>query len=200
MLMEGVVKGGYPVDITTQLPADLASSGQSDLGSGSALMESGLKPAAVAQLEVDYPTLDTQESYSREQDLPSSITEVIRPMEMAELVDILPTLSLIEEENPSCPSTPSVMDMLESFGLDIGERNSIFEFGNSDPVDGSSCPLSQEQYTPASYGTVNGTDGDAPVSTDVPQDEAETQKLPSKGACLPVRNQVEWERPSNSSS
>lgn len=192
MLMEGVVKGGYPVDITTQLPADLASSGQSDLGSGNALMESGLKPAAVAQLEVDYPTLDTQESYS--------ITEVIRPMEMAELVDILPTLSLIEEENPSCPSTPSVMDMLESFGLDIGERNSIFEFGNSDPVDGSSCPLSQEQYTPASYGRVNGADGDAPVSTDVPQDKAETQKLPSKGACLPVRNQVEWERPSNSPS
>ncbi|XP_013125603.1 ankyrin repeat and fibronectin type-III domain-containing protein 1 isoform X2 [Oreochromis niloticus] len=200
VLMEGVVKGGYPVDITTQLPADLASSGQSDLGSASALMDSGLKPAAAAELEVEYPTLDTQESYSREQDFPSSITEVIRPMEMAELVDILPTLSLIEEENPSCPSTPSVMDMLESFGLEIGERNSIFEFGNSDAVDGSSCPLSQEQYMPASYGTVNAEDGDAPVSADVPQDKAETQKLPSKGTCLPVRNQVVWERPSNSPS
>ncbi|XP_030591766.1 ankyrin repeat and fibronectin type-III domain-containing protein 1 [Archocentrus centrarchus] len=218
VLMEGVAKGGYPVDITPQPAVDLTSTGQSDLGSASAFTESGLEPEAVAQLEVGYPVSDTQECYSREQDIPSSITEVIQPMEMAELVDILPTLSLIEEENPSCPTTPSVMDMLENFGLGIG----VFEYGNSDPISGGSCPsqpnldcnkdmssmnehyentVPQKQDVPTSCGTVTATGDDAAVfSVDVPPEDAGTQNVPSKGALFPVRNQVEWERPSNSSS
>lgn len=213
-LMEGVTKGGYPVDITAQPAVDCI--GQPELGCAS----SGLEPAAVAELEVGYTVLDTQEAYSGEQDFPSSITEVIQPMEMAELVDILPTLSLIEEEIPSCPPTPSVMDMLESFGLGIGENNNFFDLGNSDLISGAD--LSQpnvhnndsnvsEAYSEdtglegqevlVSHATLSGDGGDMPVvSWDFPPEETETQQAPSKGACLPVRNQVEWDRPSTSSS
>lgn len=214
VLMEGVVKGVYPVDITPQPTVDLTSAGQSDSGSASSSTESGLEPDAVAQLGV----LDKQECYSREQDFPSSITEVIQPMEKVELVDILPTLSLIEEENPSCPPTPSVMDMIESFGLGIGDNSSILEYGSSDLIREGSCQsqpslhcnkdmssMSEhcENTVPQEQdcGTVNATAGDAAVFTeDVPPQDVETQKVSSKGALFPVRNQVEWERPSNSSS
>ncbi|XP_059203996.1 ankyrin repeat and fibronectin type-III domain-containing protein 1-like [Centropristis striata] len=186
LLMEGVAKGGYPVDITAQSTLDLTSIvGQSELECATALIESGLEPGAVAQFEVGYTVLEAQESYSEEQDFPSSITEVIRPMEMAELVDILPTLSLIEEETPSGPSTPSVMDMLESFGLGIGESHSFFDLESSDLMNGAGC-LSQQDMS-ASHATVS------------PPDVTETE-VPSKGACVPLRNQVEWDRPSNSSS
>ncbi|KAF3846768.1 hypothetical protein F7725_003846 [Dissostichus mawsoni] len=132
LLMEGVAKGGYPVDITNKSTLDLTSiGGQSELECATALIESGLEPGAVAQLDVGYTVLETQESYSGETDFPCSITEVIRPMEMAELVDILPTLSLIKEEELPCdPATPSVMDMLESFGLGIGQ-SSFFDVENS---------------------------------------------------------------------
>ncbi|XP_069557398.1 ankyrin repeat and fibronectin type-III domain-containing protein 1 [Brachyistius frenatus] len=222
VLMEGVAKGGYPVDISAQSTADLTSIGQTELASASALIESGLEPAAVAQMEVGYTVLDTQETYSMEQDFPPSITKVIRPMEMAELVDILPTLSLIEEENPTGPSTPSVMDMLQSFGLGISESNTFFEMGNSDLMSeggGLSQPdprynnssnmsethcestLLQEQDTATSNATGNTTDGDVPiVGWDFPPEDAETQQVPRNGECFPVRNQVEWERTSDSSS
>lgn len=218
VLMEGVVKGGYPVDIT-QSTLDLTSIGQSELPSASALIESGLEPAAVAQLEVGYTVLDAQESYSREEEFPPSITEVIRPMEMAELVDILPTLSLIEEENPSGPSTPSVMDMLESFGLGIGDNNTFFDLGNSDMLSGGGCPSQPDllhnnssvrevycentvlQDMATSHATVSASEGDVPaLSWDFPQEDTETQRAPSKGPCFPVRNHVEWDRPSNSFS
>ncbi|KAI3360126.1 hypothetical protein L3Q82_014443 [Scortum barcoo] len=138
VLTEGVAKGGYPVDIAAQSTVDLTSIGQSELGCASALIESGLEPAAVAQ-EMGYTVLEKQESCNGEQDFPPSITEVIRPMEMAELVDILPTLSLTEEEIPSGPSMPSVMDMLESFGLGIGEDNTFFELENSNLINGAEC-------------------------------------------------------------
>ncbi|XP_071330459.1 ankyrin repeat and fibronectin type-III domain-containing protein 1 [Trachinotus anak] len=222
VLMEGVAKGGYPVDITAQSTVDLTSIGLTELGSASSLIESGLEPAAVAQLEVGFTILDTQESYNGEEDFPPSITEVIRPMEMAELVDILPTLSLIEEEIPSGPSTPSVMDMLESFGLGIGENNNFFDLGNSDLISGAGC-LSQPnlhcnnssdvreahrenmalqgQGVSASHSVLSATGGDVPVlSWDFPPEDTETQQVPSKGACFPLRNQVEWDRPSSSSS
>ncbi|XP_022064418.2 ankyrin repeat and fibronectin type-III domain-containing protein 1-like [Acanthochromis polyacanthus] len=213
VLMEGVAKGGYPVDIS-QSTADLTSIGQSELGCASALIESGLEPAAVAQLEAGYTVLAAQESYNRELDFPSSITEVIRPMEMAELVDILPTLSLIEEENPSGPSTPSVMDMLESFGLGIGENDALFDLGNSELI-GESGRLSepgvsethcgdtvlQEQGMATSNATVSSKEGDGPgLSWDFPRRETETPQVPSKGASFPVRSQVEWDRPANSLS
>ncbi|XP_022623217.1 ankyrin repeat and fibronectin type-III domain-containing protein 1-like [Seriola dumerili] len=226
-LMEGVAKGGYPVDITAQSVVDLTSIGPSELGCASALIESGLEPAAVAQLDVAYTMLDTQESYSREEDFPSSITEVIRPMEMAELVDILPTLSLIEEEIPSGPPTPSVMDMLESFGLGIGDNNSFFNLGNSVLIGGAECLSQPDVHCNNSSGGVRGahgenvvsqgqdvvvvvsashaasgaSGGDVPVlSWDFPPEDTETQQVPSKGPCLPARNQVEWDRPSGSLS
>ncbi|XP_070837490.1 ankyrin repeat and fibronectin type-III domain-containing protein 1 [Chaetodon trifascialis] len=224
VLAEGVAKGGYPVDIAAQSTVDLTSIGQSELGCASALIESGLEPAAITQLEMGYTVLDTQESYSEGQDFPSSITEVIRPMEMAELVDILPTLSLIEEEAPSGSSTPSVMDMLESFGLAIRENSTFFHLENSDLSNGAVCvsqpnPLCnsssssssssvrethcqntvfQGQDMSASY---DAKGGDVPVlSLDSPPKDAEAQLVPSKAACIPVRNQVEWDRPSKSSS
>ncbi|XP_018523220.1 ankyrin repeat and fibronectin type-III domain-containing protein 1 [Lates calcarifer] len=217
-LMEGVAKGGYPVDITAQSTVDLTSIDQSELACASTLFECGLEPAAVAQLEVGYTALDAEESYSEELDFPSSITEVIRPMEMAELVDILPTLSLIEEETPSGPPTPSVMDMLQSFGLGIGENN-FFDLGNSD-LNGGGCVsqpnlhcnnssnvthsenmVLQGQDMSVSHTMLSATGGDDPVlSWDFPPGDTETQQVPSKAACFPVRNQVEWERPSNSSS
>ncbi|XP_031726643.1 ankyrin repeat and fibronectin type-III domain-containing protein 1 [Anarrhichthys ocellatus] len=215
LLMEGVAKGGYPVDITAQSTVDLTSLGQSELGCASALLESGLEPGAVAQFEVSYTVLETQESYGEEQDFPPSITEVIRPMEMAELVDILPTLSLIEEEIPSGPSTPSVLDMLESFGLGIGESNTYFDFENS--AGGVSQP--NLLYTSSSssssvieihcentdmsnsHATVNATGGDVPgLSWDFSPGDTETLQVPSKGASFPLRSQVEWDRPADSSS
>ncbi len=222
MLTEGVAKGGYPVDIAAQSTVDLTSIGQSEIECASALIESGLEPAAVAQ-EMGYTVLETQESYSEEQDFPPSITEVIRPMEMAELVDILPTLSLIEEEIPSGPSTPSVMDMLESFGLGIGEDNAFFDLENSHLTNGAGClsqpslhcssssssvtethcenTVLQGQDTSASHATASATGGDAPVlSWDFPPKDTESQQVPSKGACFPVRSHVEWDRPSNSTS
>ncbi|XP_033500136.2 ankyrin repeat and fibronectin type-III domain-containing protein 1 [Epinephelus lanceolatus] len=218
LLLEGVAKGGYPVDITAQSTLDLTSLGQSELGCASALIEAGLEPGAVAQLEGGYTGLDTQESYSSEQDFPSSITEVIRPMEMAELVDILPTLSLIKEETPSGPSTPSVMDMLESFGLGIGESNTFFDLEHSNLINGaeslsqpnlhyssSSSSVRETQCeitdTSASHAALNATAGDVPVNSwDFPPEITETPQVPVKGACLPLRNQVEWDKPANSSS
>ncbi|KAM7372350.1 hypothetical protein PAMP_009526 [Pampus punctatissimus] len=215
VLMEGVAKGGYPVDIAAQSTVDLTSVGQSELGCASTLIDSGLEPAAVGQLEVSYAVLDAQESYSGEQDFPSSITNVIRPMEMAELVDILPTLSLIEEEIPSDPSTPSVMDMLESFGLGIVENNTFTDLQDSDFINGAACLLqpnlhcnnsisvreanmeSHGETTSASHAMMNATGGDVPVMN---RDDTEHQQVSSKGMCFPVRNQVEWDRPSNSSS
>ncbi|XP_044036651.1 ankyrin repeat and fibronectin type-III domain-containing protein 1-like isoform X2 [Siniperca chuatsi] len=219
VLTEGVAKGGYPVDIAAQSTVDLTSIGPSELGCASTLIKSGLEPAAVGQLEIGYTILDAQESNSGEQDFPSSITEVIRPMEMAELVDILPTLSLTEEKTPSGLSTPSVMDMLESFGLGIGENNSFFDFENSSLINGAGClsqancnssssvrethcenTVLQGQDMSASHAMVNAT-GDVPVlSWDFPPEATESQQVPSKGACFPVRNHVEWDRPSNSSS
>ena len=223
-LMEGVAKGGYPVDISAQSTLDLTSVGQSELECASTLIESGLDPAAVGQLEleVSYTVLNAQDTYSEQQDFPPSITDVIQPMEMAELVDILPTLSLIEEEIPSGPSTPSMMDMLESFGLGIGENNTFFDLQNSDlndeagslsepnlhcnnssSVKDTHCEKEEESHgeaTSASH-TLSDTGGDVPrLSWDFPPDATETQQESSKGKSFPVRNQVEWDRPSNSSS
>ncbi|XP_042360381.1 ankyrin repeat and fibronectin type-III domain-containing protein 1-like [Plectropomus leopardus] len=218
LLMEGVAKGGYPVDITAQSTLDLTSIGQSELGCASALIESGLETGAVAQFEGGFTDLDTQQSYSEEQDFPSSITEVIRPMEMAELVDILPTLSLIEEETPSGPSSPSVMDMLESFGLGIGESKTFFDLENSNMINGagtlsqpnlhlnssSSMTETQCEITDMSASlsaSVDTTGGDEPVlSWDFPSEDTETQQVSFKGTCFPLRNQVEWDKPSNISS
>ncbi|XP_054615213.1 ankyrin repeat and fibronectin type-III domain-containing protein 1-like isoform X2 [Dunckerocampus dactyliophorus] len=204
VLMEGVAKGGYPVDISTQSTMDLTSIVQSELGCASTLIESGLEPAAVAQLEVGFPALDAPESYSGTQDFPSSITEVIRPMEMAELVHILPTLSLIEEETPSDPSAPSVMDMLQSFGLGIGEKDSFFDSEHSHLMHGT-VSMTQPNYN------VKDTDLGAPLKQDMsashsivcntqhaPKDAS--PQVPNRELQFPVRNQAEWDRPFNSSS
>ncbi|CAJ1075806.1 ankyrin repeat and fibronectin type-III domain-containing protein 1-like [Xyrichtys novacula] len=213
VLMEGVAKGGYPVDIAAQSTMDLTSIGQSEIDCASALIESGLEPAAVAQLDMGFAVLNTQVS-CEEEEFPPSITEVIRPMEMAELVDILPTLSLIEEEIPSGPSTPSVMDMLESFGLGIGENNSFFDlegsnlmngaesvdFSRSNSVETTHCNNSVAQGSDVSAShAINTTSADV-LSTGFHAEATETQEAPSKAASFPARNQVEWDRPSNSSS
>lgn len=207
VLTEGVAKGGYPVDIAAQSTVDLTSIGQSELACVSALIDPGLESAAVAQMEI--AVLDMQQSYTEEQEFPPSITEVIRPMEMAELVDILPTLSLIEEETPSDPTTPSVMEMLESFGLGIIENSTLFNLEDSDlnneaeylsPLDinsrGSSVRELQEQDASSCQDMKNTTGGDVSVSSW----DKEVVPVPVRGASLPVRNQVEWDRPCNSSS
>lgn len=192
VLMEGVVKGGYPVDISGQSTAD-----QND-GYTGALMESGLSPAAVAHLEAT--VLDAM-------DFTPNLTDVIRPMEIAELVDILPALSLIEEENPAAATPPSVMDMLENFGLGIGEENTHFVFdsssfmiegeGESEP-NGESVLLNGGEVS-TSCTAVNASESSTPVSRcDLAQKE--TKETPNRGAVLPVRNLVEWDRPSTSSS
>lgn len=114
------------------------------------------------------------ESPRAEQNFPPSITDVIRPMEMAELVDILPSLGLSEEETPSGPSMPAVMHMLESFALGIGENSPFFDLEGSDLIVGAKCLLEP--------------DCDGLTDTD-------TQQVSS----LPARSQVEWDRPSTSS-
>ncbi|KAM9843749.1 ankyrin repeat and fibronectin type-III domain-containing protein 1 [Aulostomus maculatus] len=209
VLMEGVAKGGYPVDIAAQSTLDLTTIGQSELSCASSLIESGLEPGAVEQLEVGYTVLDTQESYSEEQAFAPSITEVIRPMEMAELVDILPTLSLIEEETPSGPSAPSVMDMLESFGLGVGETNTFFDLENTDLTNGARCVSQPNLHHNSSetdthfenMSASQATGGDVCVSSwDFPPEDQEPQQVPNKGLCFPNRSQVEWDRPSNISS
>ncbi|KAK5856666.1 hypothetical protein PBY51_008247 [Eleginops maclovinus] len=198
LLMEGVAKGGYPVDITAQSTLDLTSiAGHSELECATALIESGLEPGAVAQLDVGYSVMETQESYSGEPDFPCSITEVIRPMEMAELVDILPTLSLIKEEELPCdPATLSVMDMLESFGLGIGQ-SSFFDVENSNLI--SEAELQNESSISNVETHFENTDVLSFHATggDVLSSEAE---IPSKVACFPLRNQVEWDRPAEGSS
>lgn len=128
----------------------------------------------------------------------------LEPMEMAELVDILPTLSLIEEETPSGLPTPLVMDMLESFGLGINENNTLFHIENSNLTNGAGCLSEpdanynssssrvselQGQDTSACPATVNAAGGDVP-----------DLQVHGKEKCFPVRNQVEWERPANNSS
>ncbi|KAF7651910.1 hypothetical protein LDENG_00103890 [Lucifuga dentata] len=228
VLTEGVAKGGYPVDITAQSIVDLTSIGQSDLACASTLIESGLEPAAVEQLGVGYAVLDVQEPFREEQDVPPCITEVIQPMEMAELVDILPTLTLIEEETPTGPSTPSVMDMLESFGLGIGENKAFFDLRSSDLIDGaenlsqpSLCCKDSGDATPelslgetfhgnnvsrgqdtSVRGAMNNAAGAVTpgLSRDLPPNNEELQQVPSRGWCFPVRNHVEWDKPSPSSS
>ncbi|XP_017272087.1 ankyrin repeat and fibronectin type-III domain-containing protein 1 [Kryptolebias marmoratus] len=210
VLMEGVVKGGYPVDISSQSPADLTCAAKSDCASS--LLESGLEPAAVAQFEAGYLVLDTQESYCRKTDVPPSISEVIRPMEFAELVDILPTLSRIEEENAAGPTSPSVMDMLENFGLGVGERNAPFDFGDSNLTCGDEAlpqphethcenVVSREQEAASFCNSVHSADDETPVlSWDFPQEDAKKPEAESRGTCLPVRSLVEWDKPSSSSS
>lgn len=216
LLIEGVAKGGYPVDIAAQSTLDLTSIGQSELGCANALIASGLESAAAGQLELGYTALDVQGPYVGEQAFPSSISEVIRPMEMAELVDIMPTLSLIEEETPSFPSVPSVMDMLESFGLGIGENSTFLSFENSNLTTGDRClaepDLSHNKSSSSGGDThsettglqgqdMSATGGDVPGwSWDFPSEDKETQQVPSKGLGFPARNQVEWDNPSNSSS
>lgn len=206
-LTEGIAKGGYPVDIAAQSTVDLTSIGQSELACTSALIDPGLEPAVVAQMEI--AVLDTQPSFTEEQEFPPSITEVIRPMEMAELVHILPTLSLIEEETPCDPTTPSVMEMLESFGLGIIENSTLFSLENSNlnsdagflsPLDvdsrSSSVRELQSQDMSSCPDTVNTAGGDAPVTGW----DKETEPAPTRATGFPARNQVEWDRPCNSSS
>ncbi|XP_041673357.1 ankyrin repeat and fibronectin type-III domain-containing protein 1-like [Cheilinus undulatus] len=222
VLMEGVAKGGYPVDIAAQSTVDLTSIGQSELDCANALIESGLEPAAVAQLDMGFSVLDTQVSFTEEEDIPPSITEVIRPMEMAELVDILPTLSRIEEETPSGPTTPSVMDMLESFGLGIGESTTFFDLEDSNMMNGTGGPechntstrfentatdgpnhshsINTQPLTTETHSLTINTPGPDALSSGFPAEDTQTQVASNKAASFPVRNQVEWDRPFSSSS
>lgn len=202
VLTEGMAKGGYPVDIAAQSTVDLTSIGQSELGCTGALIDPGLEHAEVAQLEVEYAVLGMQESFSEGQDFPPSITEVLQPMEMAELVDILPTLSLIEEETPSGPSTSSVMDMLENFGLGICESSSLFPLESPNLTNGAGCEP-DVNFNSGGNGdnAVNSTGGEMPVlSWPFPPENEQALQGPGKGACFPGRGQAEWDRPSNSSS
>ncbi|XP_056144267.1 ankyrin repeat and fibronectin type-III domain-containing protein 1-like [Lampris incognitus] len=210
VLMEGVTKGGYPVDINAQSNLDLTSTGQSELGCDSVFIEPGIEPDIGSQTEMGYAGLVVPEPYSGEQDFPPSISEVIEPMEMAELVDILPTLSLIEEESlPSDQTTPTVMDMLESFGLGIGENTPFFDFESGaenlscseihckdSSTTAPECALGRRSCESTAF---PGQETPAPAeaketaagSQDFFLEEAETQ-VPGK--CFTMKNQVEWVR------
>lgn len=216
---EGVVKGGYPVDIAAQSTVDLTSIGQSDLECSESLIESGLEPTGVTQMEMGFTVLGSPESYGETQDIPPCITDVIQPMEMAELVDILPTLSLIEEEAASGPVTPSVLDMLESFGLGMTHSNAVFQLEKTDLESEASC-FSPSEANWSSSGTdsqgLASRTGHATVTAAVnamvnamgnealhssfegPLEDTEDQKASNIG--LPVRNQVEWDKTSTSPS
>lgn len=212
---EGIVKGGYPVDIAAQSTVDLTSIGQSDLGCSEPLIECGVEPTEVAQMEMGFTVLGPPESYSQSQDFRPCITEVIQPMEMAELVDILPTLSLIEGEATSCPVIPSVMDMLESFGLGMSDRNTLIQLENPDLSSEAAClPPSEancssrgtNSQAPASsvgHATVNSTVnamGNEVLhsSFEGPREDAEAEQ--ASNIRFPVRNRVEWDRPSTGPS
>lgn len=204
-LTEGIAKGGYPVDIAAQSTVDLTSIGQSELACTSAFIDPALEPAVVAQMEI--AVLDTQQSFTEEQEFPPSITEVIRPMEMAELVHILPTLSLIEEETPCDPATPSVMEMLESFGLGIIENSTLFHLENSNlnreagflsPLDLDSRSSSVRELQ--SLDPAPGPDSANTAGVPVTGWGTEAEQAPSRATGFPARNQAEWDRPCNSSS
>lgn len=206
---EGVVKGGYPVDIAAQSTVDLTTIGQSDLGCSESLIEARLEPTGVTQMEMEFTVLGPPESYSETEDIPPCITEVIQPMEMAELVDILPTLSLIEEEAASGPVTPSVMDMLESFGLGVTQSNAVIQLEKSDneatyltPSEAdysSSGTDSQGLASSAGHATVKAMGNEVlHPSFEGPPEDTKDHKTSNIG--LPVRNRVEWDRPSTSLS
>lgn len=208
---EGIVKGGYPVDIAAQSTLDLTSIGQSDLGSSEALIECGMEPTGVTQMEMGFTVLGPSESYSQEQDFRPCITEVIQPMEMAELVDILPTLSLIEEEATSSPVIPSVLDMLESFGLGVTDHSALIQLEKTDlssevlslsPSEASCSsrgPSSQAPASSAGHATVNATGSEVLHSSfKGPQEDREAEQ--ASNIQFPVRNRVEWDRPSTSPS
>lgn len=163
-------------------------------------------------MEMGFTVLGSPESYGETQDIPPSITDVIQPMEMAELVDILPTLSLIEEEAASGPITPSVLDMLESFGLGMTHSNAAIQLEKTDLESEASC-LSPSEANWSSSGTdsqglassatviaaVNAMGNEALHSSfEGPLEDTEDQKASHIG--LPVRNQVEWDNTSTSSS
>ncbi|CAL9693621.1 unnamed protein product [Knipowitschia caucasica] len=205
VLMEGVAKGGYPVDITSPSTVDLTSLDQPDLICASTLVEAGLEPAAAAQLEVGYQVLNVDVPLSDEPEYASSITDVIRPMEMAELVDIIPTLTLIEEQIPSDPSGPTVMEMLESFGLGINESNTIFNLENPLLTSGggfgsesssSHVALKENMELHGTVMPLAEGEGRPMYPLDFASDDTKLQ-MPSG---FPVRSQVEWDRPANSSS
>ncbi|XP_061702433.1 ankyrin repeat and fibronectin type-III domain-containing protein 1-like [Syngnathoides biaculeatus] len=212
VLMEGVAKGGYPVDISPQSTVDITSIGLSELGCANTLIESGLESAAVRELEVGFSALNASESFGGTDHFPASISEVIRPMEMAELVDILPTLSLIEEETPTNPSAPSVMDVFQSFGLGIGEKGSCFESGNSHLTHGAVCGTEPILYPNKSIDVTDTNSNRALLieqdmlgphtavcnTESTPEDEISLQ-VSARGLNFPVRNQAEWDKPFNSS-
>lgn len=145
-----MAKGGYPVDVTAQ------TSSQPDTGCDSAFIGSEPELPAVAQFT--------------HSDFPASIAEVIRPMELAELADILPSLSLLEEETPGGPDTPSVMDVLESFGLGIGDG----PFGSGGGTE--------------TFDVLPGGDDDDAAASDA-------QQVSSRAPSLRMRSRVEWDRP-----
>lgn len=212
---EGIVKGGYPVDIAAQSTLDLTSIGQPDLGCSEALIAPGMEPTGVAQMEMGFTVLGPPESYSQKQDFGPCITEVIQPMEMAELVDILPTLSLIEEEATSSPVIPSVLDMLESAGLGMTDRNTVVQLEKPDLSSEATClsaceascgsrgTNSQASASSAGHATVNSTAnamGNEVLysSFEGPQEDTEAEQ--ASNLRLHVRNRVEWDRPSASPS
>lgn len=216
---EGIVKGGYPVDIAAQSTVDLTSIGQSNLGCSEALIESGMEPTAVTQMEMGFTVSGPPESYGQNQDLRPCITEVIQPMEMAELVDILPTLSLIEEEATSSPVIPSVLDMLESFGLGMTDSNTLIQLEKPDLSSEATClspseancssrgTNSQAPASSAGHATVNATlnatlnaMGNEVLHSGFEGLRKDTEAEQASNIRLPVRNRVEWERPSTSPS
>lgn len=206
-LMEGVAKGGYPVDITAQSTMDLTSIGSSEMGCACALIESGLEPAAVAQLqEAGFNVFVTQESLSSDQDFSPCITEVIKPMEMAELVDILPTLSLFEEETPSGQPTSIVMNVLESFGLGIDENNTLIDLASSTLITGAGCIPHPNLQSSSSDVSLEHSEDTTSASHDITSSvgdvswDTHEQQTVSVGVGFLPRSRVEWDGPSNSSS
>lgn len=220
---EGIVKGGYPVDMAAQSTVDLTSVGQTDLGSSEAFIESGMEPTGATPMEMGFTVLGPPESHSQSQDFQPCITEVIQPMEMAELVDILPTLSLIEEEATSGPVIPSVLDMLESFGLGMPDSDTLIQLEEPDLSSEATClsPFqsncssrdtdTQASASSAGYATVNSAVnstvnctvnamGHESLHSSFEGLQEVTEDEQASNIRLPGRNKVEWHRLSASSS
>lgn len=195
---EGIVKGGYPVDIAAQSTLDLTSIGQSDLGCPESFAETGLEPSGLSEMEMGFTVLGPPEPYSESQDVPPCITEVIRPMEMAELVDIIPTLSLIEEEAASGPVTPSVLDMLESFGLGMSPSNAVIHLEKTE-TNSEDTRLLLSEADCSSGGTDSQGRASSPSHATVNEGLRSSFESPleaerASNIVLPLRNSVEWDR------
>ncbi|KAM6957745.1 ankyrin repeat and fibronectin type-III domain-containing protein 1 [Aplochiton taeniatus] len=168
LLVEGVAKGGYPVDVCAQSTLDLNSSGQSEFECGTGIIQSGMEAALICQSDAGFADLSLPESLYEEIAFPPSFcSDETQPL--SELMGKIPALSIIEEHPPTGSAVSGVSDVLDHSGRGVSATNALFEFENSmDPMNGADEKLG------------------------LPSEAAVTPVL-HRGCCLPpARSQVEW--------